>query len=84
MFRSELKEFYVDATDPGFIRDVKLRILSLLANRSNVSLILGELQTYCRNPDKKFVVSTVHTARSLAARTLRYAPFPAVLVTIAS
>jgi len=68
MFRSELKEFYVNATDPSFIRSVKLKVMGLLANTSNVTLILRELQTYCRHPSKAFVVATVHTVGVVAKK----------------
>lgn len=44
MFTESLKEFYVFSSDPGFIKELKLEILSLLATEATVHQILKEFR----------------------------------------
>ena len=60
LFEPHLKRFFVRNGDPGYIRQLKLEILTSLASESNINIILRELQTYLRNADKGFVSSVIH------------------------
>jgi AP-3 complex subunit beta len=54
-FRSYLRDFFVYGGDPNFIRQLKLGIMSRLANVENSPQIFKELKTYFRSPDIVFV-----------------------------
>lgn len=59
MFEPYLKAFYVEHSDPKFVRLIKLEILTTLANESNISAILREFQEYVKHPDRDFVTQTI-------------------------
>lgn len=61
MFEAFLKNFFVRATDPTFIRLLKLDIMCNIASQSNIGLILREFQTYVKSSDKQFVTSTIQS-----------------------
>ena len=44
IFESYLKSFYVHSTDSSLVKRYKLEILTILANASNISIILREFQ----------------------------------------
>jgi len=60
LFEPHLKRFYVNSSDPGYIRNLKLEIMTSLATEANVNIILRELQSYMRHPDKAFVTAAIH------------------------
>jgi AP-3 complex subunit beta len=68
MFRPELKEFYVRDGDPSFARLLKLKILCRIANRGVAPLILREMETYVRDPDKRFVEAAIRAVGEIAKR----------------
>ncbi|UJR37151.1 hypothetical protein I4U23_029861 [Adineta vaga] len=60
IFGPYLKSFYVHSDDNRHVKRHKLEILTILANASNISTILRELQTYVLSPDKEFAAQTIH------------------------
>jgi AP-3 complex subunit beta len=54
MFTGSLKEFYVFSSDPLFIKQLKLEILSLLATEATVHQILKEFRV-CRLCDNSYI-----------------------------
>lgn len=58
-FEPYLKSFFVRTSDPTRVKLLKLDILTNLANESNVSVILRELQTYISSSDKQFVAAAI-------------------------
>lgn len=58
-FEPFLKNFFVRCTDSTKVKLLKLEILTNLANESNISIILKELQTYIYNEDREFVAATI-------------------------
>lgn len=59
LFDGYLSQFYVRSTDPVFIRNTKLDILTAIVTEQNINSILGELQQYVKSPNKDFVASTI-------------------------
>ncbi|KAI8352928.1 adaptin N terminal region-domain-containing protein [Blakeslea trispora] len=59
LFESSLQQFYAQSSEPVFIRDTKLEILTTIANASNIHTLLAELQQYVKSPNKDFVAATV-------------------------
>jgi len=59
LFEPHLTEFFVRATDPSFIRNLKLEIISSVATAENISKILKELKTYINREEKEFVANTI-------------------------
>ncbi len=56
------------ASDPQFVRLLKLEILTTLANESNISPILREFQEYVKHSDRNFVTQTIQCIGRCAAR----------------
>jgi len=55
-FRPHLASFFVNcASDASFVRVLKIDILTLLVDRSNVETILREFEVYFSHPEKSFV-----------------------------
>lgn len=44
MFSAQLKDFFVKDGDPGYIRELKLEIMTQLASEANISTVLRELK----------------------------------------
>jgi len=59
LFSSHYKEFYIRATEPGYVKELKLDILSKIANEANINGILKEFQSYARDTDVKFRCATI-------------------------
>ncbi len=59
MFEPHLSEFFVDSTDPEFIRTQKLEVLTNIANETNITRILREFKEYVKSEDKAFVTATI-------------------------
>ncbi|CAJ0593952.1 unnamed protein product [Cylicocyclus nassatus] len=51
MFDPFLKSFFVRSSDPSFVKELKLHILTSLVSEANVHIILRELQTYVGTSD---------------------------------
>ncbi|KAK5985650.1 Adaptin region [Trichostrongylus colubriformis] len=51
MFDPFLKSFFVRSSDPSFVKELKLHILTSLVSETNVHIILRELQTYVSTSD---------------------------------
>ncbi|XGW20072.1 hypothetical protein V3C99_003697 [Haemonchus contortus] len=51
MFDPFLKSFFVRSSDPSFVKELKLHILTSLVSEANVHIILRELQTYVSMSD---------------------------------
>ncbi|XP_017772392.1 PREDICTED: AP-3 complex subunit beta-2 [Nicrophorus vespilloides] len=54
-----LKSFFVRTSDSTRIKLLKLNILTNIANESNISIILRELETYISSYDDDFVAATI-------------------------
>ncbi|KAG0368710.1 AP-3 complex subunit beta-2, partial [Mortierella sp. AD032] len=54
VFDQFYQHFFVRSTDPVFIRNLKLDILTLIATESNITFILRELQEYVKSSNKSF------------------------------
>ncbi|KAG1466806.1 hypothetical protein G6F56_004620 [Rhizopus delemar] len=59
LFESHFQQFYAQSTEPVFIRDTKLDILTTIANEANIHTLLSELQQYIKSPNKDFVAATI-------------------------
>ncbi|ETO26412.1 hypothetical protein RFI_10727, partial [Reticulomyxa filosa] len=59
LFSSFYKEFFIRGIEPVFIKELKLDILSKIANESNITSILNEFQAYVRDTDIKFRCATI-------------------------
>ncbi|CAG8508232.1 2712_t:CDS:10 [Ambispora gerdemannii] len=59
LFEQHLQQFFVLSTDPSFIRNLKMEIMTLIANENNITLLLRELQEYVKSPDKGFATTAI-------------------------
>ncbi|CAI2173586.1 7676_t:CDS:10 [Funneliformis geosporum] len=59
LFEPHLQQFFVRSTDPAFIRNLKLEIMTLIATENNITLLLRELQEYVKSPNKEFATSAI-------------------------
>ncbi|KAF9581376.1 AP-3 complex subunit beta-2 [Lunasporangiospora selenospora] len=59
VFDQYYQHFYVRSTDPVFIRNLKLEILTMIVTDSNITFILRELQEYVKSSDKEFVAQAI-------------------------
>lgn len=53
------QHFFVRSTDPIFIRNLKLEILTLIATEGNITFVLRELQEYVKSSNKDFVTQAI-------------------------
>lgn len=61
IFVPHLNHFYIRRNDITAVRNLKLRVLALLASQSNAEMILGELSTYTNSDDVEFAANAVKT-----------------------
>jgi len=61
LFRVFLKDFFVNYFDSGFVRSLKLSILSAIATDTNITLILREFQ----GPDLNRTLIIYHVLSSV-------------------
>ncbi|KAG0226632.1 AP-3 complex subunit beta-2 [Actinomortierella wolfii] len=59
IFDQHYQPFFVRATDPVFIQNLKLDILTLIATETNITFILRELQEYVKSPNKEFATKAI-------------------------
>ncbi|KAG0306101.1 AP-3 complex subunit beta-2 [Dissophora globulifera] len=59
VFDQFYQHFFIRSTDPGFIRNLKLDILTMIATESNITFILRELQEYVKSSNKAFVTQAI-------------------------
>ncbi|KAF9979866.1 AP-3 complex subunit beta-2 [Mortierella antarctica] len=59
VFDQFYQHFFVRSTDPVFIRNLKLDILTLIATESNITFILRELQEYVKSSNKDLVTQAI-------------------------
>ncbi|ORZ09403.1 adaptin N terminal region-domain-containing protein [Lobosporangium transversale] len=59
IFDQFYQHFFVRSTDPIFIRNLKLDILTMIATESNITFILRELQEYVKSSNKDFVTQAI-------------------------
>ncbi|KAI8807063.1 adaptin N terminal region-domain-containing protein [Cladochytrium replicatum] len=60
--------FFVFAGEPGFVVDLKLELLALVASEDNFTVVLNEMKNYVRSADEKLVVRTVRAVGRLCGR----------------
>ncbi|ORX62827.1 Clathrin/coatomer adaptor, adaptin-like protein [Hesseltinella vesiculosa] len=59
LFEPFLQQFFVQSTEPVFIRDLKLTILANVATDVNIHSLLNELQQYVKSSNKDFVAASI-------------------------
>ncbi|KAG0027329.1 AP-3 complex subunit beta-2 [Podila clonocystis] len=59
VFDQFYQQFFVRSTDPVFIRNLKLEILTLIATEGNITFVLRELQEYVKSSNKDFVTQAI-------------------------
>ena len=59
LFSGFYKDFYIKSIEAGFIKKLKLDILSKIANEGNINHILHEFEAYAKDPDIAFRCSTI-------------------------
>ncbi|TPX49538.1 hypothetical protein SeMB42_g02568 [Synchytrium endobioticum] len=67
LFRPYYKSFFVYASDPVFIRNLKLEILASLTDQAISSAVLKELKDYVRSHNKGLVVQTIQIMGRIAS-----------------
>ncbi|KAF7726132.1 AP-3 complex subunit beta-2 [Apophysomyces ossiformis] len=67
LFEPFLQQFYVQSSEPAFIRDTKLDILTNIVTESNVHMLLNELQQYVKSSNKDFVAAAIQAIARCAA-----------------
>lgn len=66
LFVSFLPDFFIKSTDPIFNRILKLEILSSIATKQNIALILREMEVYAKHANKHFVSATIKAVGRIA------------------
>ncbi|CAL9122521.1 unnamed protein product [Musa acuminata var. zebrina] len=69
LFSLNYEDFFVFSSDSYQIKVLKLEILSTIATKSSLPIILEEFQDYVKDPDRRFVADTV-AAIGLCAQRL--------------
>eukprot|EP01083_Nonionella_stella_P182587 657380_1 len=59
LFSGFYKDFYIKSIEAGFIKELKLDILSKITTDSNINPILHEFEAYASDPDTSFRCSTI-------------------------
>ena len=59
LFAGFYKDFYIKSIEAGFLKELKLDILSKIATEGNIGHILQEFTAYAKDPDVKFRCSTI-------------------------
>eukprot|EP00457_Paulinella_chromatophora_P000815 gb/GEZN01000815.1/.p1 GENE.gb/GEZN01000815.1/~~gb/GEZN01000815.1/.p1 ORF type:complete len:1083 (+),score=281.68 gb/GEZN01000815.1/:92-3340(+) len=65
-FRPHLQDFYVFASDPLYVRKLKLNIMTNTCSEASISQVLQEFTTYTKDPNKEFVAETVQAIGRVA------------------
>ncbi|KAJ3158317.1 AP-3 complex subunit beta-1 [Geranomyces michiganensis] len=68
LFKPFVRSFFIFGGEPSFIRDLKLEMLNLLADETNLPMILRELKDYVRSPDSDLVLTTIKILGRLSCR----------------
>ena len=59
LFRPFLKEFFVNAADSTFVRNLKLDVMTHVACKDNIFEILTEFHQYVKSGDSKLMGATI-------------------------
>ncbi|KAI7905881.1 adaptin N terminal region-domain-containing protein [Cokeromyces recurvatus] len=59
LFESSIQHFYAQSSEPVFIRNTKLDILTTIATETNIHTLLTEFQQYVKSPNKDFAATTI-------------------------
>jgi len=68
IFQPYLTDFFVQETDPTFVRKLKIEIMTLLSNPTNIDRILREFSYYSTKEEKEFVAGTIQAIGKCAMR----------------
>ncbi|KAI7867090.1 adaptin N terminal region-domain-containing protein [Spinellus fusiger] len=68
MFQSSLQQFYAQSSEPVFIRNTKLDILTSIATETNIEMLLNELQQYIKSQNKDFVAASIQAIARCSTR----------------
>jgi AP-3 complex subunit beta len=68
IFRPYLTDFFIDSMDPVHVRNLKLKVITNIANEGNIARILKEFKTYLTLEDKVFVTATIDAIGECAAK----------------
>ncbi|ODQ63690.1 AP-2 complex subunit beta [Nadsonia fulvescens var. elongata DSM 6958] len=74
LLKIDIKAVFCKYNDPIYIKTTKLEVIYLLANESNISLILKELQEYATEIDVQVVKKAVRAIGKLAIKIESSAP----------
>ena len=69
VFSNHLKDFFIYSSDPVYVMNLKLEILSLLATDETVHSILKEFRTYVKFPNEQDFV--IHVIRAMGRVALK-------------
>ena len=70
IFADSIAEFFVTSGEPLIIRNLKLEILTYIANESNINRILREFKEYVKDDNKTFVTNTIQAIGRLQRQRL--------------
>ncbi|KAG7693162.1 hypothetical protein KL930_004753 [Ogataea haglerorum] len=68
MLDLQVSMFFCQFDDPVYIKDTKLELIFLLANESNISLVLRELEEYALEIDDQMVRKSIRAIGNLAIK----------------
>ena len=68
LFTPHVKDFYVNASDAAYVKQLKLEILSYIVNESSVVALVRELTVYAHDSDTAFVCAAIGCVGRCAVR----------------
>ncbi|CDK27690.1 unnamed protein product [Kuraishia capsulata CBS 1993] len=68
LIQLDVKMFFCQYDDPIYIKDTKLEIIYLLAEKSNVGIVLNELEAYATEIDIQMVRKSIRAIGNLAIK----------------
>ncbi|KAI9197460.1 adaptin N terminal region-domain-containing protein [Polychytrium aggregatum] len=68
LFRPHLKSFFVFHGEPEYLKSIKLEILVILTDESNLSIVMREVKEYVNSTDLSLALATVKAISRLISR----------------
>ena len=68
LFAPHVKDFYVNASDAAYVKQLKLEILSYIVNDGSVASLVRELTVYAHDADTAFVCAAIGCVGRCAVR----------------
>ena len=66
LFRPYLKDFFVTPSEPRYVKEIKLDILTCITSDTSIGLVMKEFVSYTQDPDKLFVMKSITSLGKLA------------------